>query len=385
MRREPLIIGAGPAGCAAAITLAQAGYRPTVLERSAGPADKVCGDFLSVDAIRRAQALGVDPLALGAAPIRRIVVASGARAADATLPFPACGLTRRTLDAALLARVQSAGATVRTGETVRHLVHASGTWIARTGDGAALEAETVFLATGKHDLRDLPRARDVRNAIGMKMYFAPAAGPAKALAGTIALTLFPGGYAGMQPVEDNRIVLCIAIRPEAFRHHGGSWPGLIAAIGQRNPRFAAMLDGATPLLSRPLAVGGIPYGYQARPMAEGGLFRLGDQAAVIASLTGDGMAIALHSGQDAAAAWLEGVPATDYQSGLARTLRGQMQLAGLLHRACMTGWLQPGLVLGAGLFPGLLRHAADRTRLRHRPSRREGTNASRVSNHGEVL
>ena len=47
MRREPLIIGAGPAGCAAAIALARAGHQPDLIERTSGPTDKVCGDFLS--------------------------------------------------------------------------------------------------------------------------------------------------------------------------------------------------------------------------------------------------------------------------------------------------------------------------------------------------
>ena len=71
MRREPLIIGGGPAGVAAAITLGRAGCRPVLLERTSGPTDKVCGDFLSGDAIEQVRLLGVDPFVLGAAPIGR--------------------------------------------------------------------------------------------------------------------------------------------------------------------------------------------------------------------------------------------------------------------------------------------------------------------------
>ena len=113
MRREPLIIGAGPAGCAAAITLARAGHQPDLIERTSGPTDKVCGDFLSADTIQRLRALGVDPAALGGAPIGRVRLIHGERVAEAALPFPALGLSRRVLDDALLRRAQEAGAVLQ--------------------------------------------------------------------------------------------------------------------------------------------------------------------------------------------------------------------------------------------------------------------------------
>ena len=102
MRREPIIIGAGPAGTAAAIRLGQAGHHTTLTERASGPTDKVCGDFLGADAIERLGALGVDPTALGAAPIRRLRLAHRDQVIQVELPFPALGLSRRVLDEALL-------------------------------------------------------------------------------------------------------------------------------------------------------------------------------------------------------------------------------------------------------------------------------------------
>ena len=386
MRRDPLIIGAGPAGTAAAITLAQAGCRPEILERATRPTDKVCGDFLSIDAIRHAQALGVDPAALGAAPIRHIRLIHGERVAHAALPFPAMGVSRRAFDAALLRHAQAVGVNLRSGQTVRHLTRdahpptqpnpdtsagaaperATSQWTARTGDDAAFTSQTVFLATGKHDLRDLPRPRTNRGAIGMKMYFTLAPDAAERLHDAIELTLFPGGYAGMQHVENGRTVLCIAIQRPAFQRYGGAWPALLAQIEQRSRRFAAILAGARALLPRPLAVAGVPYGYQTRSPATDGLFRLGDQAAVIPSLTGDGMAIALHSGRTAAQAWLAGADSAAYHRTLTQTLRPQMRLAGLLHHACMNGSVQAAVIHATALFPSLLPHAANRTRLPRR-------------------
>ena len=198
----------------------------------------------------------------------------------------------------------------------------------------------------------------------MKMYFELAPEPARSLDGTIELTLFPGGYAGMQGVEAGQTVLCIAAERAAFLAYGGGWDALIAAIKRGSSRFARMLAGARPLLPRPLAVAGLPYGYQASP---GSLFRLGDQAAVIPSLTGDGIAIALHSGQLAAEAWLGALDAPAYQRTLTCGVAPQMRLALLLHRAGMSRLTQTAAIPLARLFPGLLRHAASRTRVQTMP------------------
>jgi menaquinone-9 beta-reductase len=372
MRREPLIIGAGPAGCAAAITLGRAGCQPMLIERNSGPADKVCGDFLSADTIQRLRALGVDPAALGASCIDRVRLIHGERVAEAMLPFPAMGLSRRVLDVALLTRAEQAGAIILGGRTVRHLTRQDRAWSIETDKGEPLIAETVFLATGKHDLRDMPRPRSDGDAIGMKMYFTLRPDAARRLGDATELTLFPGGYAGLQDVEDGRTVLCIAVQRAAFQAYGGSWDRLLSAIGETSRRFSAMLADATPLLPRPLAVAGIPYGYRARPASANGLFRLGDQAAVIPSLTGDGMAIAVHSGQEAAGAWLAGTDSAGYHRALSRTLAPQMRLAGLLHHACLGGATQAAVIRAACLFPALLRQAARHTRLRHRGGGRPG-------------
>ena len=267
------------------------------------------------------------------------------------------------LDAALLAQAEREGAVVRTGQHVRRLSRDGGEWTAEAG-GAAITADSVFLATGKHDVRDLPRPHSAHGSVGMKMYFSLSSDASKNLEGAIELTLFAGGYAGMQVVEAGQVVLCLAVQRAAFQRYGGGWQGVIAAITQASRRFGGMLKGARSLLPRPLAVAGIPYGYQAGAAAVDGLFRLGDQAAVIPSLTGDGMAIALLSGRIAAETWLRGGDSATYHGELSRLLNPQMRLAEVLHRAFMSGAVQAAVVRGAGMLPFLMRRAARRTRVR---------------------
>jgi geranylgeranyl reductase family protein len=55
---DTIIVGAGPAGSAAAIQLAEAGLDVLLLEKAQFPRDKVCGDFVSPKGLRRLFELG---------------------------------------------------------------------------------------------------------------------------------------------------------------------------------------------------------------------------------------------------------------------------------------------------------------------------------------
>ncbi|HSG54212.1 MAG TPA: FAD-dependent monooxygenase, partial [Paracoccaceae bacterium] len=69
---RPLIIGAGPAGCAAAISLARAGANPLLVDRDAHVGDPLCGGFISWRTAEQLAALGVDCQRLGAHRVTRL-------------------------------------------------------------------------------------------------------------------------------------------------------------------------------------------------------------------------------------------------------------------------------------------------------------------------
>ena len=144
------------AGCAASTALARNGRGVTLIEREPTPRHKVCGEFLSGEALEDLRALGVDVASLGAEPIDFVRLAAARRAAEAPLPFPAASLTRKALDTALISKALAAGVQVRRGCGVQTLVRTTtGAWQATLDDGSTCEAQTAFLATGKHDLRGL--------------------------------------------------------------------------------------------------------------------------------------------------------------------------------------------------------------------------------------
>lgn len=362
----PLIIGGGPAGAAAAATFAGAGQAVTLLERTLAPADKVCGDFLSGETIAALRLLGCDAAALGAQPIHRIRLCHGNVIAVADLPFAAAGLSRRTLDAALLRLAEVRGATVLRGAIVRHLDIAAGEMRVQADSVGTIATNSVIVATGKHDLRGHGRSGRDAGSVGLKMYLRLSPAQQAELCGHVELVLFPGGYAGLLAVEDGRAVLCATLDAGRFAAIGGTWMRLHDSLIRESRHLADRLRDAAPLLDRPLAVARVPYGYLHRPSAAdpAGLFRVGDQAATIPSLTGDGVAIALFSGTLAARTWLRQGTARDYHRQLRDRLLWQMRLASALQFGCTAGMGQSHLIRACQRWPGLICLAANRTRLR---------------------
>ena len=331
---DHLVIGGGPAGSMAAIRLAEAGRQVTLLEKERGAHDKVCGEFLSGEAVEYLCEAGVAPADLGAAAIRLVRLSSGRELAEAALPFRALSLSRRVLDTALLARAADQGCEVRHGACVERLSADDGLWLVRLSDGEEMRARTVFLACGKHDLHGWTRDGGTQgDLIGFKLHWRLAPDQTQALREAMELFLFPGGYGGLSLVEEDAANLCLVVRRSVLRAVGG-WSGLLAAIVEENRHLQRRLQGAKAIWARPLAISPIPYGYLAR--CSRGLWRVGDQAAVIPSFTGDGMSIALHSAALAAQMFLAGESADEYSRMLRAQLSGPMRLATWVSRAMVT-------------------------------------------------
>ena len=108
----------------------------------------------------------------------------------------------------------------------------------------------------------------------------------------------------------------------------------------------------------------MPYGFIARQTPPG-LFRLGDQAAVIPSLAGEGMGIALASGALAAHHWLQGgaAAAPTYQQTLARAARPPLAVAATARAVAENPLAQPLALMAVRAVPGLADLLLARTRI----------------------
>jgi flavin-dependent dehydrogenase len=148
---------------------------------------------------------------------------------------------------------------------------------------------------------------------------------------------------------------------------------LLSHLLASSPHLAARLRGADALLERPLAIFQLPYGFVHEPGPEDseGLFRLGDQAAVIPSFAGDGIAIALHSARLAAGIYrAQGPAAGAFHRALRADLADQIRRATLLSSWGQSRFGRTALVTLCRALPQAMRAAASATRIPDRALRR---------------
>jgi flavin-dependent dehydrogenase len=360
---DVVIVGGGLAGSAAAIALARAGRNVMLVERESQSQHKVCGEFLSQEALTYLSALGVGVAGMGAVSIRSVRLACQGGESEAVLPFAAMSLTRRRLDEELLRLAEIAGAKVLRGCRVQAMERDGDGWRAVMDGAQPVSASAAFLATGKHDLHGHARPKGTQSdLVAFKMYWRLAPQQAAALDGHVELMLYHGGYAGLQPVEEGAANLCCLVERAELQRLGGRWENLLAAMQQDCALLRERLQDAEPLLEKPLAISAIPYGY-VRSASDSGLWALGDQAAVIPSFTGDGMSIALHSGCLAAAMYLRGESAERFQQQLQSELAKQVGLATMVSRGLVWKPSRSVFIAAVRLWPSMLGVVARRTRI----------------------
>lgn len=330
-----------------------------MLERTRETGDALCGGFLSWRTLAALARLGIDADTLNPQPVTIVRLFAGGRIATAPLPAPALGVSRRRLDSLMLARAEAAGAGVERGVTVRALEDG----VARLADGGEIASDRILLATGKHDLRGSARPADARGddpTLGLRIRLGPSPALDRQMQQAIELHLFDRGYAGLVAQEDGAVNLCMAVHRSRLEQ-AGSPAALLARLGADHPALGERLAHARGDAAID-AVANVPYGWRARTTMPG-VYRLGDQAAVIPSLAGEGMGIAVASGMAAAAAVIRGESAADYQRRFANRVDRPMRAAGVIRTLAEAPLTATALVAVARLAPSFVSAVARLTRI----------------------
>ncbi len=369
---EAIVIGGGLAGACAAFHLARFGHRVLVLEKEAIAHHKVCGEFLSFEALPYLEELGIDLDGLGATSIEGLRLASPRFDCHLALQNRGRGLSRKLLDESCLRSAEGAGAQVLRGTTVTDFRRDDGNkgYQVSTSHGDFF-AGALFLGSGKHEIKKLHVRRGKENsAIGLKLHLKLSRRSKSSIAQQVALFFYPGGYAGLCEIEGGIENLCFILDKKIYRRLGGGFEAALNYIQIKNRRLKDLLVDADRLMDRPLATANVPYGYlqrsgNGRGIAEG-LYCLGDQFAVIPSLTGTGMAIALFTGKQAVQCFHRAASqgsAFGYEKVCRQALRSSMRLAYPLHQICRSAsWADLG-VLAVRTVPSLGNRLIQGTRL----------------------
>ena len=294
---QAIVIGAGPAGSLAAVLLARGGFAVRLLEQHRFPRDKVCGECLSAVGLDVLERAGLTDRLRALGPVtltRTLIHPSDGPTLDLPLPRPMWGLTRFELDRALLAAAADAGVVVHQPARCEAIDSESLPRV-RWRDLASnrlttATADWVIVADGKGAL--LPPAPPATGDLGIKAHFADVDGPRDA----IELFAGPGCYGGLAAVNGGRWNAAFSVPAVAVRRARGDVASVFEELRRFNPLLARRLRRArrtTPWLAAALPRYPVASRWPARVVP------VGNAAAALEPVGGEGMGLALHSAEAA--------------------------------------------------------------------------------------
>lgn len=301
------IIGAGPAGSAAAITAAHEGLRVALIDKAQFPRNKTCGDALTPRALGQLAHLDVDITTLDShwlLPGDQSMVVRAPNGRAVVLSLPVTGewprhialVPRRDLDAHLVEQAIAAGARYEQAAITELVQNANGVTL-HSSDGVVATARFAVLATGA--------AVPLLKQSGFLSNTPPTALAARAYVEGITnlhtqqielrFDVPLPGYGWVFPTSSTTANIGLGIFPKR----------LPFAKSPQHPKQAfdrflngLHLDGT--LSVSPVQGYPIRMDFPSTPAARGRLLVAGEAAGLVNPLTGDGIDFALESGRIAA-------------------------------------------------------------------------------------
>ncbi len=375
---DVVIVGAGPAGSSAAIRLARSGRTVLLIDKSAFPRHKLCGEFVSPECLDHLEDLEVIPQVrvFDPQPIHKTVFySSGGRSFSVASRWLArnngdsIGLSRQSLDQILLDHANKCGVAVRTEVSVLDVTVANGRRVQlsiRAAGGSTHEtsASIVIDATGRgryvarkfHGPTQSVRPRQV----AFKSHLRGAA----IEPGACEIFSYPGGYGGCSQVEGGLFNLCFIVDASLVRSIGSDPMKVLEGSVLKNRRAAEVL-GDIEVVGDWISVPIARYGSM-DPAPTTGIIAIGDAAAFIDPFTGSGISMALESSRIACKAIMEsrdlGAIAEAYRLSHAAAFGKRLQVCRALRFLSGSPKIADAIISGLGTSEPLRRLFARLTR-----------------------
>jgi flavin-dependent dehydrogenase len=295
------IAGGGLAGLSLAIQLRKQGHAVILFEKEKYPFHRVCGEYISKEALPFMESLGLNLDTLGAVSINKLIVSSpdGNLLREELVPG-GIGISRYTLDLALSKIAADLGAVLMEQDKIQDIIFNKNQFAIRAASGN-FASTAVAGSFGKRSNLDLKWKRaftnkkpsKLNNYIGVK-YHVRTDFPRD----TIALHNFPDGYCGISAIEDGKFCLCYLTTAANLEAHGNSIRQMEQEVLSTNPHLQKIFSNAVFEFPQPVTISQISFDSKTR--IEDHVLMLGDAAGMITPLCGNGMSMAMQGSKLAA-------------------------------------------------------------------------------------
>lgn len=286
---DVIIVGGGLAGLTSAIELSRKGGSVLLIEKKEYPYHKVCGEYISNEVLPYMRSLGFDPMAFGAADIKRLRLSTpGGKNIYTKLDMGGFGISRYTIDNELYKLAVKNGAEVLMNTRVTDVTFAHGQFTVTTNN-ATHTSKLVIGSYGKRDMLDKKLNREFiqqhTGYTGVK-YHIKIDYPAD----EIGLDNFKDGYCGISKVEGDTYNLCY-LSYRAPKEEFKNIAELEEKVLFRNPVLRNIFKRATFLWDAPLVITQVSFA--PKKLIEDHVMMCGDAAGLITPLCGNGMSMAI--------------------------------------------------------------------------------------------
>jgi len=367
MQIDVLIAGAGPAGSATATHLARLGHRVLAVDRAAFPREKPCSEYMSPEAVRLLDRLGVvaDLERAGAQSIEgtRVIAPRGSSlvgrfSRTEVKPFRTTGLAvaRRILDQRLVDGARAAGAEVRERTAVEELLYDAGGVagvVVRNASGLR-ESIRARLVIGADGLRSVVARRVGRRRHGVpaRVAFVAHVAGVSGLQGITEMHVGDHGYVGLNRIATDIANVALVVPRSVAAAARGDVHEFFFSMLERFPGVRGRVHRAR--LVREVLVTGPFAAWSGRVVTDGALL-VGDAADFFDPFTGEGIGTALRGAELAA----EAVTAALAMPG--PITAAALQRYRLARRAAFLGKWTVERLVGYGMFvPALFDRAVGR-------------------------